>query len=299
MENIFISSTLGKSIYIHTYLFGSKINHLILLLEPYGFHYNKPFGPKVMQYFSHLNNTLIIEPDASLGILIDIQSQYDDFKDLKKGSWYIDSEYTGNYLSAFAEITKTYLERFEIKERAFVIGASMGGWGSILLSTLHPELFQLAISVDGPSFFGKSFLNVEQNADILTEITGVDKQTTIAYFKDMVETLDLIFTNGQLMKTMKVEGNRVTVDNNLFSKWEKWFPINVIEKKPKDVEYAIIVNYFDTTTMISDEKLHQKMLNLNIPHNYIVFLGKKKASHFTGIVDGFKYSLKILEEKLS
>ncbi|MCY0859135.1 MAG: hypothetical protein OWQ54_01760 [Sulfolobaceae archaeon] len=295
----FYSTSLNKDVKIRAYNIGNRVKNIVLLLEPYGYHSENPFGTRILHYLSQLDNTLIIEPDASLGIPVKIKTEVNDFKNLKRGCWYVNSPYAGNYLTAFSEIVKYFLEKYEIKNRIYVTGASMGGWGSILFSSYYPDLFQGAISVDGPAFFGKSFLIVERNLDVLTKMTGVDSETTLQYFKDMIETLDFIFTNNQLLKTIKVEGNEVTVDKSLFSRWELWFPINVIEKARKDVEYHIIVNYFDTTTLLSDEKLHEKMMKLDIPHEYIVFLGKKEASHFTGIVDGFKYVAYILKEKLA
>lgn len=73
--------------------------------------------------------------------------------------------------------------------------------------------------------------------------------------------------NWQLMKRL---GDTTSKADN----WEKYSVINVIEQKPKD-SLAIIIDcgtkdfFFDV-----NNRLHEKMMKLNIPHDYIVRPGE-------------------------
>lgn len=61
-------------------------------------------------------------------------------------SWYV-----GAGQVDFEEVWADVLARFPVDEdRVFVTGHSMGGWGSYLLSVLHPDRFAAAMPVAGP-----------------------------------------------------------------------------------------------------------------------------------------------------
>ncbi|NON62891.1 alpha/beta hydrolase-fold protein [Acidianus sp. RZ1] len=260
-----------------------KENKLIVVLEPYGFHPGKPF----LNLIDIPEGYMVVEPDGSLGKPCNFISKDDRFSNLMKGSWFY-----GNY----SDVVLRVIERFA-KEVNHVIlaGASMGGWGALNIASKYPEKFDAVIVSSAPSMFGKSFFNVKGNSELLAKMMDSDKDTAIAYFTDMLETMDNLFSEGKLLSTVKIDNEKVSLDESLYSAWKKEFPINKVNSDLSKTKLFISVNWFDTTTMLSNEKLHEKLREINVAHEYQVFLGKKKGSHYYGMIEGIRRGMEFLK----
>lgn len=257
---------------------------LFILLEPYGFHPRKPF---LALFSPNINDYVIAETDGSLGIPCNIRTNDEKFKGLMKGSWYY-----GKYENYVLEVAD-YLKEIYSPEETIIGGASMGGWGALNIGVKYPERFDIVIASSAPAFFGKSFFNVKDNVKLLKELVGTDEDTAYQYFNDMLETMDSLYTGGSLLREYREKG---IINERLYEKWKENFPINVIEKnkeKARKLRLVISVNWYDKTTFLSDVKLHEKLVELDVPHNYVVFLGSKEASHFNGMFEGLELALKL------
>jgi S-formylglutathione hydrolase FrmB len=172
-------------------------------------------------------------------------------------SWYFDSPvdssmryetYIGTEVPAY--IDSHYRTVKDRKARA-ITGLSMGGHGGLFLGFRHADIFGACGSMSG----------------------GVDLNSSRNKFDVMKRIGD----------TLSYPGN-----------WKKYSVINVIENYPKDLSagvasLAIIIDCGTEDFFYPDNHaLHEKMLKLKIPHDYIERPGKHDWNYWANAV---KYQL--------
>ncbi|BCU67581.1 hypothetical protein HS7_10180 [Sulfolobales archaeon HS-7] len=276
----------------------NKGKNLVLVLHPYG--YGKvPFlvgNPKYPSFKKMESiDAVFVEPDASLPIRSGITNP--PFEDMYMGSWYHDSEYVGKYASFIVEVARLFKERYEIKGRTAVIGGSMGGWGAINLTLKYPDIFSIGASADGPMIYGKSLLFLKEGTQELARIMGTTVEQVGEVYLDMARSLDIVYTGGKLLKSVSYINGKVLYDESLFEKIKLNFPLQVVETYRANIvenELILITNYYDTGIAISNSLMHNKMLQLHIPHHYQCYVGPKVASHIIGVANSMSKILELL-----
>jgi S-formylglutathione hydrolase FrmB len=177
-----------------------------------------------------------------------------------KVTWYVNS-YDGRdpwedmFIDEFIPfIEKEYRIRKKKEFRA-IAGLSMGGYGALILSMRHPELFSSCVAMSSGTF----------TDDELLERTAREH-----YFKDIYGP---ITKNGELSEY-----------------WKSYSPLHLVEDVDKDKLKSIrfYIDCGDDDFLYKgNSALHVKMRDLDIPHEYRVRNGSHAWSYWRqGLHDG-------------
>ena len=182
-----------------------------------------------------------------------------------KVTWYI-NDYAGKtryedmiFQEFIPFIDKTYRTRTEKEHRA-VAGLSMGGYGSLIWSLHHPEMFGSCAAFSSGIFTDE-------------EVTTMGAERYDGYFKDMYGPAS--------------QGNRIT------EHWKKNSVIELMSTLPKEqiekVRFYIDCGDDDFLYM-GNSMLHIKMRDRNIKHEYRVKDGIHSWLYWrTNIIDGLVF----------
>lgn len=256
---------------------------IAILLHPFGF----GRSPFIVGNPSHpIHNSIdrrgvvFVEPDAGLHMT--------GRSGVELGSWYTDSIYAGKFASFIKEIITHYGRG----RRVGLLGASMGGWGAMNIGTGLPDLVCFVGASESPTFFGRSTLDPSVGSKGWSVEMGLREGEATVLLRDMVESLDYVLTDGQLLKTVSVKDGEVQVDEKLYSVWKENSPLRrVIENRHnlELIKLVLAVNFYDRSTLLTDEVLHKDLTAHMTPHEYVVLMGPKVASHVFGINETMRF----------
>jgi S-formylglutathione hydrolase FrmB len=180
---------------------------------------------------------IFVQPDASLHL-----PHSSDAKDIMtgevstKGSFYVDSPFTGNYESYIAEDVISYVDQHyrteaNNKHRALA-GSSIGGYGALSISLHRPGLFS-AVAALSPANFTLGSLTLKLRVPILTQLLGekFSAESGDSSWQDILETLDLVFSHRHpLLPTVKCDANGKVVgyDASAAALWQSHDLVNII-----------------------------------------------------------------------
>lgn len=181
-------------------------------------------------------------------------------------SWYI-NDYQGKvkWEDMFVQelipyIDKTYRTRPEKQFRG-IAGLSMGGYGSLVNSMHHTDLFSACAAFSAGVFTDEELASQPQ------------------------EMYDLMF--GQLY------GEKLTGSDRLTSHWKKYSVINLAETVPEDQLKSVRIWIDcgdDDFLTIGNASLHIALTKRQIPHEYRVRDGSHSWEYWrTGLVDGLGF----------
>jgi len=181
------------------------------------------------------------------------------------------------------------------KQHRALMGGSMGGFGTLYLCLHHPEKFISAASLS-PGNLGDNDLsraNWSLRIPIYEEIFGAKMSAEIgdSTWNDILDSIDLIFTNNQLIPTIKrdEEGNIVEVNEELLQKWGKHNINNLIKEKPESFKQVhLLLNCaIDDEFGLTDgaKKIHETLLEKGIDHQFEIYSDQSVAlsPHMLGI----------------
>jgi len=246
-----------------------------------------------------LEPVIFVQPDASLHV-----PNIDDRKDFRgdvntKGSFYINSPYSGNYMDYIIQDVINYVDSnyrtIPDKQHRALMGGSMGGFGTLYLCLHHPERFISAASLS-PGNLGDRDLsraNWSLRIPIYEEIFGAKMNAEIgdSAWNDIIDTIDLINTNNQLLPTVKRDekGNIVEVNEELLKKWGKNNINNLIKENPeafKQVHLLLNCAVDDEFGLTDGAKnIHESLLEHGIDHQFEIYSDPSVAltPHMLGI----------------
>lgn len=242
---------------------------------------------------------IFVQPDASLHVP-NIHGRKDFRGELTtKGSFYINSPYSGNYMDYIIQDVINYIDSnyrtIPDKQHRALMGGSMGGFGTLYLCLHHPEKFISAASLS-PGNLGDNDLsraNWSLRIPIYEEIFGAKMSAEIgdSTWNDILDSIDLIFTNNQLIPTIKrdEEGNIVEVNEELLQKWGKHNINNLIKEKPESFKQVhLLLNCaIDDEFGLTDgaKKIHETLLEKGIDHQFEIYSDQSVAlsPHMLGI----------------
>lgn len=166
-------------------------------------------------------------------------------------SWYFDSpvDSTMKYDTYISKEVPSYIEEhypvIKTRNGKAIAGLSMGGHGSIYLGLKHPDIFGACGSMSG----------------------GVDMST--------------LHTRYDVSKRL---GDTVTHADN----WNNYSVMHLVEQYKKQDQSDSLAIIFDCGTgdifFNENHALHQKMLQLNIPHDYTERPGKHDWNYWANAV---------------
>lgn len=263
----------------------------------------------------NLDPCIFVQPDGSLhephiegrkGITGEV---------LTKGSFYVNSPYTGNYMDFIVKdvieyIDSAYRTTPEKGNRA-LMGGSMGGYGTIYLTSHHPERFISAAALS-PGNLGKlDNLDWELRIPIYEKLLGekLGREIGTSAWKDILDSLDLIFSNeNPLVPSIErdEEGEIIDYDEDAYENWQEYDLNNVIKEHPEALRKVhLLLNCAENDEFglaEVSEALHETLKELNVDHEYELYNDPKAAltPHILGIgyhiLPGMKFCSKFFKD---
>jgi pimeloyl-ACP methyl ester carboxylesterase len=170
---------------------------------------------------------ILVQPDASLHLphLHGLRNVAGE--PITKGSFYVDSPFTGRYGTyVFADVLN-YLDRGyrTIAEKAgrALAGGSMGGYGALLGGILHPERFA-AVAALSPSIASLNLLDITLVVPYLQRLIGREagRKRGAEDLADILDTCDLVFAGDRrLLPSLRRDSEGRIVGRDAVA-WERW-----------------------------------------------------------------------------
>ncbi len=243
------------------------------------------------------NPFILVQPDASLHI-----PHYMGIKTLTgmpvtKGSFYINSKTTGNYVDYIVkdiiEYTDAHYRTIADKNHRALIGTSMGGYGALNLGTLHPEKFASIVAL-GPANLFLEFLDHQMISPLNVALVGEEEAKVMGAqsLHDIFDTLDLIVSKERpLLPSIKRDEseNVLSMDEVAARNWKKHDIKNLIKEHPnafKDVKLMMICHKKDEFGLAKETTdIHEVLLEKGIDHEFKIVVDARAniAPHMLGI----------------
>ncbi|MFW9772215.1 MAG: alpha/beta hydrolase [Candidatus Heimdallarchaeota archaeon] len=261
-----------------------------------------------------LRSFIYIQPDGSLEIPNIFKRRDLRGKVMTKGSFYVNSPYTGNYMDYIINDLLNFVDSkyrtIPDKYHRALMGGSMGGYGALYLGLHHPDKFNAISSLSPANAGNLDRLDWELRIPVYTELFGekMSAQTGDFAWKDIMDTYDLIFSNdNKLIPSIKRDENGDIIDYNkkAIENWQQHNLINLLEKYPDSLKKVHLQLNCERTDEfgLADAaiQLHEKLLELKIEHDYELYADPKAAltPHILGIgyhiLPGIKFCLQFIE----
>lgn len=183
----------------------------------------------------HLPQMIIVQPDASLHLHVRGGLKGLDGSRATKGSFYINSPFTGKYADYITQDVIQYIDHnfrtIPNRENRAIVGGSMGGYGALYLGIQNSDLFS-AIGALSPANVLLDHFKWKLVVPIIAKLLGnrLAQKFGDSMFHDILETQDLIYSgNRPLIPTLKFDKTNklVDFDKEAFENW-KHFDLNRI-----------------------------------------------------------------------
>jgi len=258
----------------------------------------------------NLKPFIYVQPDGSLQVPNIFKRKDLRGNIMTKGSFYVNSPYTGNYMDYIVNDVINYIDSnyrtIPDKNYRALIGCSMGGYGAFYLGLHHPEKYNSICALSPANARNMEGLDWQLRIPIYRELFGekMSAQVGDAAWNDIIDTYDLIFSHdNRLIPTIKRDehGNIIDYNKEAFKNWAKHDLINLIEKFPDSLRKVHLqLNCESTDEFRLAEvaiSLHEKLAELGIEHDYEIYSDPKAAltPHILGIgyhiLPGIKFCL--------
>ncbi|QEE17570.1 alpha/beta hydrolase-fold protein [Promethearchaeum syntrophicum] len=217
-----------------------------------------------------------------------------------KGAFYLNSPFTGNFYDyIFDDLIKfvdSKYRTFSDKKNRALMGASMGGYGTLLACLKSPEKFNVGVALS-PLI---SFLDLLELKKIMPLYQLAFGKKKAEYYgkkdvEDVLDTADLIITdNDRLIPTIKRDtaGKIIKMDESIRKKWLEYDIIEIIKKTPQPFsnikiminceikdEYGFSAQIMKLKTFLAKMEFKHKV-DIDIYQNKIA---EKLSPHILGI----------------
>jgi enterochelin esterase-like enzyme len=240
---------------------------------------------------------ILVQPDASLHVL-----NINNTKNLRdepamKGSFYINSPFSGNYKDYITVDVLEYIDSYyrtipDNKHRA-VLGGSMGGAGALRISLSYPEKF-IAAAALSPGNVVPKLLDWELIFPLNKLLFGekIAKRMGQKTWGDILDTCDLIFSKeNPLLSSIKRDesGKVIDMDPDSFNNWMSYDLNTLIKKRPEALKQVhLMINSARNDEMgsaVATKQIHETLNELKIPHRYNLYDDPKisLSPHILGI----------------
>ena len=253
---------------------------------------------------------ILVQPDGSTGLNGKFDLKRDDGSPSVKGSFYVNSQYTGNFGdSIFIDLIKYVDDNFRTipdKEHRAIMGASMGGYGTLLAALSHHYLFNSAVSLS-PVITPYDLLNHHMVVPLFAKIYG-KKKARIQGDKELVDildTIDLIFSPKSRLVPEDIDpsNRKFNLENKLaIENWRYSDLLYLLNEKGENLtQLTLLINCeesdeFNLAPQV--KKFHKRMDAMQIPHRLEIYKDEyaaKVSPHQIGIlfkiIEGIKFTL--------
>ena len=246
---------------------------------------------------------ILVQPDGSLH-LPDKDNTFDIYTGgtRTKGSFYVNSKHTGNYTSYILDdivnyVDQHYRTRADRKHRA-LMGASMGGYGTLNILCHHPEIFSAAAALS-PANFTLDMLDWKMIIPLQERLLGraeAEKGGDQLY-GDIHDTQDLIFSKDRpLLPTVVRDssGKTISMAPDAADAWKAYDINRLAEKLAGNLKTVSLLMNCESSDEFglagATEKLHATFLRLGVPHEYEIYY-EAQAKSFSPHIFGIAYKL--------
>jgi pimeloyl-ACP methyl ester carboxylesterase len=226
---------------------------------------------------------ILVQPEASLQI--PHKRGIKDFRGLPliKGSFYINSPYTGNYIEYIIDIINYIDKNYRTiadKQHRGLMGGSMGGYGTLYLCLHHPEKFISAVSLSPGNIANLEFVNWKLRVPIYKEIFGIKmcEQLGDMSMEDILDSYDLIASkDNPLLPSIKRDesGNIIKYNTEALRNWQKYDLNNIIRENPKALKQVHLLLNCERTDEFGladgTMKIHETLLEFGIDHQFELY----------------------------
>ncbi len=259
---------------------------------------------------------ILAQPDGSL-LIPRVGNTKDIMTGLPstKGSFYVDSKWTGAYESYIVTDVIRYIDSHyrtipDALQRA-ISGVSMGGYGALNIYFRHPDIFA-ATAAGSPANFTVASLSTKYVQPLMIRLMGRDAAERMgsAGMNDILDTMDLIYSRQHpLLRTVKRDksGQVVSYDAEAATAWDRYDLNNVINETAKSLKNPRIFIDCD----IDDEfgladaavKLHNSLLQQGINHKFDLYSDPNASlsPHTLGtgyhIISHLKYCSEVIDNQ--
>ena len=243
---------------------------------------------------------ILVQPECTLNIPDMNGVLKVDGNPAMKGAFYLNSPYTGNYADfIFDELINFVDAKYRTipdKEHRALMGASMGGYGTLLGCLRYPEKFNVGVALS-PLL---SFLDLLEMKRIIPLFQLAFGKRKAEYFgkkdvEDVLDTADLIISDkNRLIPSIKrdIDDKIIQMDESIKKKWLEYEIIEIIKNTPQPFcNIKVLIN-----CEIKDEygfsaqikKLQDFLATLEIEQdveidNYYNKIAEKFSPHILGI----------------
>ncbi|MFX1253677.1 MAG: alpha/beta fold hydrolase [Promethearchaeota archaeon] len=242
---------------------------------------------------------IFVQPDGSLhlphkdgarGLTGEVQT---------KGSFYINSPYSGNYedyiIKDVIEYVDTNYRTISDKQHRALMGGSMGGYGTLRLCINHPEKFIAGVSLSpGNITPNPELLDWKLVTPVFEKLLGREtaEELGASGWNDILDTIDLIFSKEvPLLPSIKRDksGKIVGWDETASNNWQK-HDINFMLRERSDAlkKVHLLLNCESTDEFgltRGTQKIHETLAELKIDHHFEIYSdpGTSLSPHMFGI----------------
>jgi enterochelin esterase-like enzyme len=257
---------------------------------------------------------ILVQPDGSLHL-----PHSGGVKDMftgetaTKGSFYINSPFTGRYEDYIANDVVSYIEdNYRVARgpgHRALAGVSMGGYGALSICLNNPGRFA-AVAALSPANFTLESISWKLCIPVVERLLGRDFAETsgAANWADILDTVDLVYSgNRRLLPTVRKRegGNIMSCDEQAAANWEK-HNLNVQIKSLSNPfnGMAVLINcHRDDEFGLAPEaeRLHASLFAKGVEHLYELYSDTDAAltTHMLGIAYHVGPAIRFCLERLS
>ena len=177
---------------------------------------------------------ILVQPDGNLKIPDIYGRKKGNGLPVMKGSFFLNSPFTGNYsdfiFDDLINFVDTKYRTIPNKEHRALMGASMGGYGTLYGCLKYPEKFNVGVALS-PVISFLDMLEIKFILPIYARIFGKKKAEKLGSedLWEIMDTVDLICCDdNRLIPSIKRNSNGSIIEMNEFSK-KKWMENDIIE----------------------------------------------------------------------
>ena len=226
---------------------------------------------------------ILVQPDASLHIPNINNTKNLRGESITKGSFYVNSSFSGNYKNYIAQDVLEYIDTsfrtIPDKEHRAVLGGSMGGAGTLRLCLSYPEKFISAVALS-PGNLVPELIDWQLIVPLNKLLFGekISKRMGKKTWADILDTCDLIFSKENLLLPSirrDENGKIVKLSQDSLNNWINYNINNLIKKHPEALKKVhLMINCARNDEMgsaIATKQIHETLNEFKIPHQYELY----------------------------
>lgn len=290
------------------YDFSKKAHPVIYLLHGYGGNERSVVGelgePLTIVMLDGLVNT---------GVLKQVIIVMPNAKNKYGGSYYLNSELTGNYEDYIAVELVNYIDSkyrtIQDRKGRAIVGASMGGYGATTLSMKHPETYVVAASLSPPLSFDiiGQFMVAEvlkENPNGMGGSIPDSKRRYTNYIYSLSAALSPNLNNPPFFVDLPFEYPSGKTIESVMQRWLKEDPLAMLPAYSSALKElnGIYIDMGDEDLPgfnSAVEAFRKELTNMDIDHEYYIYRGGHTDQAVQRAVKALKFASAHLSEPVA